>query len=514
MAGGDCDNRPVTRAPVAGLLAAITLGSVVLVAVASRSGVGISPDSVAYVAGARGLLDGHGVVDIGGAPLTIFPPGLSLLLASLGALGVSLTTAGLVINLISVAAVVLLTFAVARRTLGSDVAALAAAALVGVAPATVDTASMLWTELAFTATLLLVLWVLTAAQQRGDLAWGSVAALTGLVWCAVALRYVGVVLILVATAATWMATKGRRQRLLRTAAVLALTSIGPAALVLRNLGEGAGALGTRYPGTQSPNGVIERSVGLWGRYVTQVDLNQWTTLAGVVVVALGVTGLVAAFRRYSALTSVAVLGVSYWLVIWWSQVTTRVDVESDRLAYPVLPATVILCWAGGMALVRLIERRRPKDRRIVLGCSAGLVVLLLLVTTSRGVWVAVTAGESPRGYASPTLRESPIARAIIALPAESGVAATDPWLVWWLRGAGVVVPIPPTEPNWPPERTAADLAVLKDRVRQGEVSYLVYLDGAEPALSIDQLRQEGLTTGTAEEIEGGRLIPVAWGETG
>jgi hypothetical protein len=68
-----------------------SIGIAISLFVSSRLGIGISPDSVAYIASALNLLNGLGLSTLSGdckpIPLTHFPPLFPLLLSSIGVLG-------------------------------------------------------------------------------------------------------------------------------------------------------------------------------------------------------------------------------------------------------------------------------------------------------------------------------------------------------------------------------------------------------------------------------------------
>jgi hypothetical protein len=71
------------------LAALIMLAGFVAVLLATGRGVGVTPDSISYIGGARSLLAGDGFSMPGNVPMPIthFPPFYSLLLAAIGSLG-------------------------------------------------------------------------------------------------------------------------------------------------------------------------------------------------------------------------------------------------------------------------------------------------------------------------------------------------------------------------------------------------------------------------------------------
>src|SRR5687767_13052410 len=73
-----------------GVAALVCLAApVIAVSAATRWGVGITPDSIAYIAGARSVLSGDGFAMPGAepAPITHFPPFYSFILAAIGVIG-------------------------------------------------------------------------------------------------------------------------------------------------------------------------------------------------------------------------------------------------------------------------------------------------------------------------------------------------------------------------------------------------------------------------------------------
>lgn len=72
------------------LLAAIAVGAVGLVIYSTPEGLGLSDDSIAYIAGARSILAGHGYREAwlaSNGPVTHFPPAFSFILAFIGLSG-------------------------------------------------------------------------------------------------------------------------------------------------------------------------------------------------------------------------------------------------------------------------------------------------------------------------------------------------------------------------------------------------------------------------------------------
>lgn len=122
--GAELEDDPRAKRPALDARTYIALGLLGFVGVAlqltvTRWGIGLSPDSVTYIAGAHGLLGGNGFSfprgGGGWAPITLWPPLLSVLIALPGALGTDLLESARFINGILFGANTVLTGALVRR---------------------------------------------------------------------------------------------------------------------------------------------------------------------------------------------------------------------------------------------------------------------------------------------------------------------------------------------------------------------------------------------------------------
>ena len=135
------------RLAVAGLGAA----AVVLMLVITRWGIGLSPDSASYLAGARGLVEGHGYsFPFGGGrwqPLYAWPPFYSMILALPISLGIEAWTAARWLNVGLYAANTILVALFIRRSVGaSSWAPIAGAVLFLLGRDTLSTHGWAWSE--------------------------------------------------------------------------------------------------------------------------------------------------------------------------------------------------------------------------------------------------------------------------------------------------------------------------------------------------------------------------------
>lgn len=136
--------RPTRPAAIA--LVAIALCGAAAVWWATARGIGTSPDSGVYIAVARSVASGHGIVDPRTGPLTHFPPGYPAALAALGVAGIDPLVGARALNAGLFALLVLLTggfAAVVAETAGVGVAV---AAFVAFTPSMVELGAMAWSE--------------------------------------------------------------------------------------------------------------------------------------------------------------------------------------------------------------------------------------------------------------------------------------------------------------------------------------------------------------------------------
>jgi hypothetical protein len=143
------------------------MGCALILIATSRYGIGLSADSVTYLAGARNMLEGHGYLNISGEPILAFPPLFSTLIAILSWGGLS-DPAGMarLINVICFGLVVFLAAQWSFRHLRSSTLAALGTTAVLFAPPLLGISVYAWSE-----PLFLVLTMLMLLQlQRDDFA--------------------------------------------------------------------------------------------------------------------------------------------------------------------------------------------------------------------------------------------------------------------------------------------------------------------------------------------------------
>ncbi len=290
--------RAATAAVV--LLAAISAGTVL--ATVSRYGPGLNPDSVNYVAAARSLLAGEGVLGPQGDPLVYWPPFLPAVLALLGLTGVGIVRLGGVLNAVAFAAVVAVSGTWLLRGCRRRVMAVLGTVWVAASLPLFHVSCMLWSEPLFILLTVLFLWrmhrYLGSPGSRALLVAALLAAAAALT------RYIGFTL--AATGCLLILSSRKRALRKRLTDCLLFGAVAAAPLsawLLRNLALMGTLTGQRHP---SNIPLIENAsrmgLGLARFFLSAGSaeaLPRLVWLAGAAAAALALTCLAARSRRRS-----------------------------------------------------------------------------------------------------------------------------------------------------------------------------------------------------------------------
>ncbi len=124
--------------------------SLFIVLVGNHSGVGWSWDTTDYVASARSLAHGLGLLDVVGAPMTVRPPGYPMLIAVGEILNLNTSTTLLIINLMSAGLTTYFTYEILHRN-ASRMATILGTLFVVMSPSLLWQFTMAWSEPPFIA---------------------------------------------------------------------------------------------------------------------------------------------------------------------------------------------------------------------------------------------------------------------------------------------------------------------------------------------------------------------------
>ena len=161
-------------------------------------GLGLTNDSLHYLAATASIADGKGLRDAAGGPYLLFPPLYPLVLAGISRLGMAPVDAAQALHIAAFGLTALLAGLWLRRRVQSDLIAVAVTLTAVIAAPLLNTASYLWSETLFALLIALSLMQLELYRQRPD-GTGGKLALAGSAVCAglsAVTRYMGIAAIL------------------------------------------------------------------------------------------------------------------------------------------------------------------------------------------------------------------------------------------------------------------------------------------------------------------------------
>ena len=423
-------------AVLAGAVAAVV--PFVVVIYATRSDPLLSPDSMHYLAVATHIRSGHGITDLTGLPMTVFPPVFPFLLVPGGP---SLLWARIVGAAALGVAAWCLFLAVRRRTT-TTVGLLAALAL-GLSAGLVRVASTVWSEtpyLAISAATLLVLSHPRLSDRR--LISGGLLAAAGFLT-----RYAGAGLMVAAAVMVALRVWPTARRW-RSATVWATAAAVPvAAWLVRNMVATGQPLGPRFEGGSSNplSTLVDITRGALGELFAgpfrTAATTQWIGLAvlvGLCAAALAVAARLLRRRRADVLdVGMVVYGLTCVVMPVVARMLTSNDIEHRVMSPTMLPAVYVVA-VGGSTLWRRITGRRtsPGDVRtsIVTPIGIGLVTVGLAVWTGAGLrWAERTPSMLGGSAGNINQFSAALHTAIDELPGDARILTNSPHRVWWFN---------------------------------------------------------------------------------
>ncbi len=366
-------------------LLALVAGYMLLNATA-QYGVGLSEDSVIYIAAAENLAAGNGFLSSDGTPVTLWPPLYPAILSFfVRFLGVDVLVAARMLNAALTVLVVVLTGVYARQLGLASIPALGAVAMTTWAYPLLAVRIMAWTEPPFIFFVLLSLMALTyfLTQQR---LWAlALFAITAAL--AAATRFIGVVLIPVGLLVVLFASNQRWPARLATAAILAVAALLPVAIIMtRNWSVTGTLMGPRHPATIPLSDSLSAAASVVaGWFLPSAFADKgFVVLVGVLLLQLiGAAIILASTRcpdrrgkvlqRYIPAVLFIILYAAFLLA---STVTTNLDAITDRLMIPVfVPLMLIVFGSVSIILTTLVTRFGQTNVYL----TASVVLMLLLV---------------------------------------------------------------------------------------------------------------------------------------
>lgn len=439
--------RPVVLAA----LVVLGIGAGALLLFSTPYGIGISSDSVAYIAGANNLRAGRGVSESMGGdevkPITHWPPFYSISLAGIEALGLGQEAAARWLEVVLFAANVLVGGLAAWALTGSGLMAVAGAWAILMSASLIFLHSAAMSDPLYLLLSLAGLLVLSSYVGRGHP--GALLGASALISLAFLTRYAGFSAVLAGTICMLALRRGAwRQRLRDTTIFLSITLAPMAAWLIRNALV-SGTTTNRSLGFNpvSP-AVLKIPFSLVWRTVLPIEFS-YPALWAMVVILVALPALILLTGRWRRvvpwlrgfieplsglvlLKLLVVYSVAYSTVlaatVLFFDASTPLD---DRLMSPLIELILLLAVAFGFALWRRLARRVTLQALVAV---AGLALLLSYPVESANTvrLLRINGG----GYAHRGFLSLPMLQAVRELPPGIIIYTNEPELVYFHTGRG------------------------------------------------------------------------------
>jgi hypothetical protein len=467
------------------VLGALSLVAAAMVLVStSRYGAGLSPDSVDYVAAARSIAEGKGLVMSDGSAFVVFAPlyptllGLVSIVTRLDPLSfVHIINAILLAGVIFLSGVLLSRCVISSRTL----ALLGVVAvLVGRPLATVSV--MAWTEPVFV--LCVLLFLLSAGAYVRSASTSSLAGMTLCAAVAPLVRYVGVVVILVGVFVI-LVRRGtpRRTRMVHLLGFMVVSAVPWSAWVMRNYRLTGTLMGPRYSSVTP----LQENIRLAIVQVLFEFLGSRHGRLGPVRlfsgIALASAAIVASFCRVRQMRTrtlqppgegrflaspMLFFTALYALFVIVSSTATAYDSIDQRLMAPVYVPLVLVLFT---LLDRFLGRAHGRLRTVTL---TFLVIWLIAPAAEVCAESHIRSRIGAGGYNTISWRESPTMDLVEHLPAKTGgtIYSNNPDAIYILARRAAV--FSPARTYYRSTETASSLADMAGSWPSGGRGLLVW----------------------------------------
>lgn len=485
------------------LLFSLLVGLIGILAllIATRWGIGTTPDSVGYVKAARNILQGRSAGGIADATVTQWPPLYPLVLSVSGLFGVSPLSGARFVHLLLYSANVMLVgyllFRVSHRLW------IAAFGLVLLASSGVMLSihAHAWSEPLFLFLAFLGLVVLARFLEKG----GALKLLGAslLVGLACLTRYVGVTLIGAAALGILIFWRSPLRQRMVSAFGFCVLSAAPLVLwIAPNLlatGSTAGREIAFHPVNRDHFWHAAYTFSSWLRIADMTPGFVWISMwSAILVGAIGIIWLrrrrqqnVAAESRPvpQLLTLLVLFVVNYGLFLLFSisflDANTPLD---DRILSPVFVSGLILAVFLAGEVIRLADDKYRVAASALVGVS---LFLLATAYLAHGVsWVSASRSQG-LGYSSPRWQQSPLVAEAQLLPVGTVIYSNAPEVIELLAARPATALPRRVEAMTQTENTDYDteVSVLEETVQSGEgvIVFFTVLD--RPVMTIEELRQ-------------------------
>ena len=421
------------------------IGGVAL-AIGTRWGIGLSPDSAIYIGAARNLLSGDGLSISTSpgeyAPMTINPPLFSALLAVIGLLGVDPVNGAQWLNVFLFAANVFLVGILVASNGESPWVSVLASFLMMTSTISLEIHSMAWSEPLFIFLGFLAFFLMTKYLESQQISFLMAASLTSAL--AVLARYAGITVVATGVFAILLLSKETWKKRSQGAVIFFLISTVPLILwVARNLAVADTATARQIAFHPMTLGHLEAALGSVSTWLFPGINSSLERTSLLIVLALlasifllarrdknrtgkGVSG--EGVTKLSLLLTIFIGMYGLMLVAAISFLDAYMPIYNRQL-YPIYVATLVLTVCMASRFSRVLAKT-PLVR-------LSLIVLCLFFSSfylSQGISWLVFSYHHGRGYSSQSWRESKLIARIKVLEPHAPVFTNAPDAVYLLTG--------------------------------------------------------------------------------
>ena len=408
-----------------------------LVVIANWSGVGWSWDTSDYVAVGRNFASGNGLLDATGIPMTVRPPGLSILIGIGDLLGLSVNLTVQILNVICAIVTVLGTFHLLQIAKVKKNVALIATAFVAFNPALLWQYSMIWSEPPFIA---LVVVSMIVAFRPANLS--KFALLVVLFISLFFVRYVGPVFaVSVALSAAWF--DRHKLGLIRSAfinfAILFVSLVPVWYWLQRNQSIDGTLTGARTPAGGSllnPLKTFTATLGSWvtaspvegGIYLSWNDYPTNTKILGILVLIIVAILLIIYFLPQSRAKNLA--SSSNVLLLSGSVAVIYVAFSAYRFVHfelgPLDNRMMIPIFVPLILIVAVLVDRINLLSTLLQNGFLAISIMFLVFQAMSSANDALRFGRDGRYWAAKEFQTQPIHKFVKDLPTDSSLMSNQP----------------------------------------------------------------------------------------
>jgi len=474
------------------------IGSAAILQATRNYGVGISTDSVGYIATARHIATGIGVVTYDGTPLLVQPPLYPALLATINYIfGVDPLSSARIVNAVLFGLIVYLSGLLFLKHLKSSATfALLGAASVLLAVPLIQVSLMAVSELLFIYFVLLYLIFSEAYLAKSNTT--SLLLLSLSVTFACLSRYIGVIFILTGVVSILLFRRGSPR--VRSRHLLLFVSISALPIgmwVIRNYLLSGTLLGPR------PSSIYTLSQNLTFTFNTFLSwyipgrISGHRSMLMLLSVTIGfLAGLSTRGNWSKVRTLLSEIGplllpiIAYVGFLLVSSTTTAHDKIGNRLLSPVfVPITLLFLLLVSKILTSLTERRLSQKRVSIL---LAVTIVMWLVYPARATMSLITNAMSQgQGYSSKIWRNSQTIKYLLqnrTLESECVIYTNGPDALYIL--ANLTARMSPRRTMYNSPKIINDISSLKGFWPEESNSCLIWFDriGRNYLFTLDELR--------------------------